>query len=53
MKMHGITHVKKLLMFERKIVRKMCDPNKLTGGFWRIKTNEELDKLIKKNNLVR
>jgi len=36
------TIIQKLLVFERKILRRL----------WRIKTNEELDKLIKHKNVV-
>jgi hypothetical protein len=43
----------KLLIFERKILRKIFGPTKEVNGLWRIKTNEELDKLIKKKNTIR
>ena len=42
------------LIFETKILRKIFGPNKQADGSWRIKTNEELDKLVKrKQNMVR
>jgi hypothetical protein len=39
------------LVFERKILRRIFGPTK-ENQIWRIKTNEELDKLIKHNNIV-
>jgi hypothetical protein len=33
--------------FERKVLRKIFDPTKERDGTWRIKTNDELDKLIR------
>jgi hypothetical protein len=39
-------------VFERKILRKMCGPTKEDNGNWRIKTNIELDELIKHRNIV-
>jgi len=40
------TMIQKLLVFERKILRRIFGPTK-ENQIWRIKTNEELDKLIK------
>jgi len=40
-----------LLVFERKILRRIFVPTK-ENQIWRIKTNEELDKLIKHKNIV-
>jgi hypothetical protein len=45
------TIIKKLLVFERKILRRIFGPTK-ENQIWRIKTNEELDKLIKHKNIV-
>jgi len=36
------------MIFERKILRKIFGPTKEVNGLWRIKTNEELDVLIKR-----
>ena len=41
----------KLLIFERKVLRGIFEPMK-DNQTWRIKTNEELDKLIKHENIV-
>jgi hypothetical protein len=44
--------IKKLMIFERKILRRIFGPTKEKDGTWRIKTNEELDYLIKHNNII-
>ena len=38
----------RLLVFERRVLRKIYGPTLDNGGTWRIKTNEELEILIKK-----
>jgi len=43
------TWIQKLLVFERKILRRMFGPTE-ENQIWRMKTNEELDKLIKHKN---
>ena len=43
--------IQKLLVFERKILRGIFGPTK-ENQIWRIKTNEELDKMIKYRNIV-
>jgi hypothetical protein len=42
--------IQKLLVFERKILRRVFGPTK-ENQIWRVKTNEELDKLIKHKNI--
>ena len=39
-------------MFERKILRKIFGPTKEDNGIWIIKTNKELDELIKHRNIT-
>jgi hypothetical protein len=39
------------MVFERKILRKMFGPT-YEKGSWRIKTNQELDKIIKYKNII-
>jgi len=39
----------KLIVFERKALRKIFGPTKERDGTWRIKTNDELDELIRHN----
>jgi hypothetical protein len=43
--------IQKLLVFERKILRRIFGPTKETQ-IWRVKTNEELDKLIKHKKII-
>jgi len=40
------TIIQKLLVFERKILRRIFGPTK-ENQIWRVKTNEELNKFIK------
>jgi len=42
----------KLSVFERKILRKIFGPTKEFNGIWRIKTNKELDELIKHRSIT-
>jgi len=45
------TTIQKLLVFERKILRRIFGPTK-ENQMWRFKTNEEVDILIKHKNIV-
>jgi hypothetical protein len=45
------TIINKLLVFERRILRKIFGP-KSENGIWRIKTNQELDEIIKHKNII-
>jgi hypothetical protein len=45
------TTIQKLLVFERKSLRRIFGPPK-ENQIWRIKTNEKLDKLIKHKNIA-
>jgi hypothetical protein len=42
----------KLMVFEKKVLRKIFGPTKERYGTWRIKTNYELDKLIRHKNII-
>ena len=44
--------IRKLSVFERKMLRKIFGPTKEANGIWRIKTNKELDELIKHRNII-
>jgi hypothetical protein len=44
--------IQRLSVFERKILRKIVGPTKGDNGNWRIKTNVELDELIKHRNII-
>jgi hypothetical protein len=39
------------MVFERKVLRKILGPTN-ENGIWRIKTNLELDKIIKHKNII-
>jgi hypothetical protein len=41
-----------LMVFERKVLRKIFGPRKERDGTWRVKTNVELDKLIRHKNII-
>jgi len=41
-------HKIKLMVFERKVLRRIFGPTKERDGTWRIKTNDELDELIRR-----
>jgi len=42
----------KLMVFERKVLREIFGPTKERDGTWRIKTNDELDELIRHKNTI-
>jgi hypothetical protein len=39
-------------MFERKILRKIYSPKRTADGYWRIKTNRELNDTLKGQNII-
>jgi hypothetical protein len=45
-----VTEQNRLLVFERRVLRKICGPTLANDGTWKIKTNE-LEILIKKNTV--
>jgi hypothetical protein len=46
-----VTEQNRLLIFERRVLRKIYGPTQNNDGTWRIKTNEELEILINKKIL--
>jgi len=42
----------KLMVFERKALRKIFGPTKERNGIWGIKSNDELDELIRYKNII-
>ena len=42
----------KLQVFERKVLRRICGPTKENDGTWRIKSNEELNRLTGNKNII-
>jgi hypothetical protein len=44
--------INKLMEFEREVLRRIFGPTKEKDGTWRIKTNDELDELIRHKNII-
>jgi len=44
--------INKLMIFERKIMRKILGPTRLDDGYWRIKTNQEINDILKGQNII-
>ena len=42
----------KLMVFERKIMRKISDPTVTGDGYWRIKTIQEINDILKGQNII-
>jgi len=42
----------KLMTFERKIMRKIYGPTRTADGYWRIKTNQEINGILKGQNMI-
>jgi len=42
----------KLMVFERKVLRKIFGPTKERDGTWRIKTNDELNEFLRYKNVI-
>ena len=40
------------MVFERKVLRRIFGPTKEKDGTWRIKTNNELDELVRHKNII-
>jgi len=39
--------IKKLMIFERKVMRKIFGPTRSEDGYWRIRTNQEIIDILK------
>jgi hypothetical protein len=46
------SHKNKLVVFERKVLRRIFGPTKERDGTWRIKTDDELDELIRRKDII-
>ena len=44
--------INKLMIFERKIMRKILGPTRLEDGYWTIKTNQEISDTLKGQNII-
>ena len=42
----------KLMIFERKITRKIFGPTRTDDGYWRIRTAEEINDVLKGQNII-
>ena len=40
------------MIFERKITRKIFGPTRSDDGYWRIKTNQEINDILKGRNII-
>ena len=40
------------MIFERKIMRKILGPTRSEDGYWRIKTNQEINDILKGQNII-
>ena len=45
--------VNNLMIFERRIMRKIFGPTRTDDGYWRIKTNQETNEILKGQNIIR
>jgi len=44
--------INKLMIFERKIMRKILGPTRSDDGYWRIKTNQEINDILKGQSII-
>jgi len=44
--------INKLMIFERRIMRKIFGPTRTDDGYWRIKTNQEINEMLKGQNII-
>ena len=44
--------INKLMIFERKIIRKIFGPTRPDDGYWRIKSNHEISDILKGQNIT-
>ena len=44
--------INKLMIFKRKIMRKIFGPTRWDDGYWRIQTNQEINDMLKGQNII-
>ena len=44
--------INKLMIFERRIMRKIFGPTRTDGGYWSLKTNQEINEILIGQNIV-
>ena len=49
---HKENMINKLMIFERKIMRKIFGPTRSDDGYWRIKTDQEISDILKGRNVI-
>jgi len=42
----------KMMIFERKIMRKILGPMRSDDGYWRIETNQEINDILEGQNII-
>jgi len=45
--------INKLMIFGKRIMRKICGPTRTDDRYWRIKTNQEINEILKGQNIIR
>jgi len=44
--------INKLTIFERRIMREIFGPTRTDDGYWRIKTNQEINEMLRGQNII-
>jgi len=44
--------ISKLMIFERRNMRRIFGPTRTDDGYWRIKTKQEIDEILKGQNII-
>jgi hypothetical protein len=44
--------INKLMIFEKKLMRKIFGPTRSDDGYWRIKTNQEINDILKVQHII-
>jgi len=44
--------INKLMIFERKVMRNISGPTRSEDGYWRIKTNQEINDILNGQNII-
>jgi len=42
----------KMMVFQRQIMRKIFGPTRTDDGYWRIKTNQKINDILKGQNII-
>jgi len=44
--------INKLMIFERKVMRRISGPTRSDDGYWRIVSNQEISDILKGQNII-